>query len=163
VWWSTTEWSATWYEHSFISLGLYGVIYSFISHGKRIIALCLFILDAKSTIQGRAEASNDEIGVCFMSVVVDHRVVCDASFRAIQPIVSAMVSTFWTQKHHLLTTSRSFEPAREYRYDARSIRRNPGKIKAIPATIPPKRPAATDSLCYGEHFLDPKTSPTDDE
>ncbi|KAJ5176702.1 uncharacterized protein N7482_002579 [Penicillium canariense] len=28
----------------FISLGLYGVIYSFISHGKRIIALCLFIL-----------------------------------------------------------------------------------------------------------------------
>jgi hypothetical protein len=34
----------TWYEHSFISLGLYGVIYSFISHGKRIIALCLFIL-----------------------------------------------------------------------------------------------------------------------
>jgi chromate transport protein ChrA len=34
----------------------------------------------------------------------------NASFRAIQPIVSAMVSTFWTQKHHLLTTSRSFEP-----------------------------------------------------
>ncbi|KAJ6141685.1 hypothetical protein N7497_010784 [Penicillium chrysogenum] len=28
----------------FISLGLYGVIYSFISRGKRIIALCLFIL-----------------------------------------------------------------------------------------------------------------------
>ena len=32
------------YENSFISLGLYGVIYSFISRGKRIIALCLFIL-----------------------------------------------------------------------------------------------------------------------
>lgn len=32
------------YEHSFISLGLYGVIYSFISRGKRIIALCLFVL-----------------------------------------------------------------------------------------------------------------------
>ncbi|GFF40380.1 chromate transport protein [Aspergillus udagawae] len=28
----------------FISLGLYGVIYSFISRGKRIIAICLFIL-----------------------------------------------------------------------------------------------------------------------
>lgn len=31
-------------ESSFISLGLYGVIYSFIARGKRIIALCLFVL-----------------------------------------------------------------------------------------------------------------------
>lgn len=34
----------------------------------------------------------------------------NASFRAIQPIVSAMVSTLQPRKHHLLTTSRSFEP-----------------------------------------------------